>query len=814
MRKFPVVLTSSVRSMLVLSCLAAALTVPAAQAIVDTDNPVEGPAQSGPIPPLPVANPPAGGLPVDWPDPFTGALFVQEPSYSWAPNLSSPPVETLGGSCTNPLPASSDTIYRPALAAHLIEALDESEDSVDPLFATDLLGPIQGFLDVLAALPGSTAPTLSDLPDERVCLSYQPVYARWLASQHKPKLVTYHSNPVVFREARERGARLYCAARTAQFAQGDASHSMGERAGFSVNVLGQQVDFFVTEARFSLDGPERFTGLGANNGGQAFEIPMLLGTRITPIRGLPLPGFDEVRVPVSLVTADGELRNRAEPGLIVLKTEFGGKVLVVPGHRKTYQTATHVDLIRTGSVGTKLDGAKTELFRVGPLAVEIGFDISYLVGDLTPGNQRVLLAPGFPAARSGRLWVQPGSGRRNHDGRWRLVMPARGLFDLLGISAPTWFVDPDGVTDPFWREPVDVIFPPPLEVRLIQDDDHSLESETALTIAGSLGGELGGGFGPFHVSLTVTGTLTGSVKQAFVLRDALAAQDQGGAAMAPISGLAVRSRQEGGADLAPATGTLHFHLSLLWPFDDIDFDEELFSVDKVKLANYDTEDDLPLTNASDEYAFRLGTGADNGDTLEKPAVWSHFPSSTGEFASFPTDVAACLADPTENPPTPPPCEEVPPQGTVPSAELCVYGPANEMEGLLGASIPPHVCSNLPGFLGGLSVTPEVLECLETHFAFLCSPVSKQQPLSGNFSEVVSHVLRLEDPLDQAAFANVIDVCAHALGLSTNEQAEQLSQDLVATKACSADGTLLDGDDILAAVNPTQAPPVKPGPACN
>ncbi len=804
-------------SALATGALLLALAVTPSGAIVDTQSPVEGPPQNGPIPALPVANPPAGGFFVDWPDPFTGAPHVQEGNYSWAPNLVAPPVSTFGGTCQNMLPLGSlDTTFPTALVGHLGEALAESQLTVEQLFdsngVADFLGAVQDFFDLLSVLPGSSPPTFSALPDVRECLSYTPVHARWLASQYKPKLIAYHPSPTPFREVRERGARLYCAAREAQFTQGDEGFSMGERAGFSVNVLGQQIDFFVTEPSLALDGPERFTGSGSNNGAQAFEIPLLLGTRITPIRGLGLPGFDEVRVPVSLLSADSELRNRAEPGQIIIgNPPF---LALVQGHRKSYHTVTHADLIRSGSKGASLDGGKTELFRVGPLAVEIGFDISYRIGDLTPDDTRVISFPGFPAAREGRLWVQPGTGRRNHDGHWRLALPTLGIGRFTDIDVPTWIVDPDGTTDPFWREPLDLVFQPPLDIRLLHDDDHAVESDTTLEIAGSLGGELGGGFGPFEISLTVTGTLTGTVTQRFLLRDALHAQDQGGSRMTPITGLSLRSRQIGGADLMPATGTLRFHLSLPFPFDDINFDEQLFSIDAVTLASYDSDDDLPPTGADDRGSFRLGTGSLQGDVMKQPFVWSHLPGQTSQFASFPADVDACLADPTENPPTPPPCDGVPPAGGVPSAELCVYGPDNELEGLLGASLPPNVCSNIAGFAGGLALDPPEQECVQIYLEFLCSPVSKQQVLPGNFSEVVSHVLRLEDPDDQGAFANAIQFCVEAFGASTNAEAASVAQGFVATKPCLADGTLIDGTDILGAVNPGHAPPVVQGPPCH
>ena len=200
--------------------------------------------------------------------------------------------------------------------------------------------------------------------------------------------------------------------------------------------------------------------------------------------------------------------------------------------------------------------------------------------------------------------------------------------------------------------------------------------------------------------------------------------------------------------------------------------------------------------------------------MKKPLVWSHLPDQTTEFASFPDGVDACLADPTENPVTPLPCEGTAPSGDVPSAELCVYGPDSALEALLGSVLPPHVCSNIAGYIGGLTLNPDEGTCVQTYLEFLCSPVSKQQPLAGNYSEVVSHVLRLEDPADQAAFANVVQVCAQAFNASTSPEASLVAEDFIATKVCRVDGTLLDGADILGALNPNHAPPTMPGAPCH
>jgi hypothetical protein len=94
----------------------------------------------------------------------------------------------------------------------------------------------------------------------------------------------------------------------------------GGRVGFGVSILGQQIDFMVIEP--SVGAQPSSQVLAPGDGAQAFTIPLLLGTRITPIRGL-LPPLDEARVPVTFTTADTEVRTRAAKQLIRVKTLKG-----------------------------------------------------------------------------------------------------------------------------------------------------------------------------------------------------------------------------------------------------------------------------------------------------------------------------------------------------------------------------------------------------------------------------------------------------------------------------------------------------------
>jgi len=498
--------------------LLAALASPAG-AIVNTLSPVSGPSVVGPIPPLGVS-----GAIFDPPNTSTGPLFVQEGSYTAGADVKSLALTDLATWKTSFLAPLPTTATR-ALATHLAEVLDESGALLDE-FDGWKYGEAFDLFEKFGSVDISTSAT-------RRLLGDAPIRERWLRSQWgfaqsppswyaSEKQFTY-AEPRPFREARLRGARLYCAAREAQFQQGDSIPSMGERVGFSVKLLGKTIDFFVVEPSVVLDGPERFTGTGANDGAQAFEVPLLLGTRITPIRGLGLPSFGEIRVPVSLVAADSEVSTLAAKRNIKVGVGMQCKAIsnypwfvcglfpsTVYDYAKGYQTVTHLDAIQTAEKTIKAS-ATIPIFRVGIVAVNLALGAKLDIGLLEPENRRVLSFPqsDLPPARAGRLWVSPWTspwvGTRYHDGPWTV--------STNDSTTLRWNVLPEGTSDPFWRGPLGGIFPPSHEIRAFQNDDHALESLTSLTVGGAIEGQLGGGWGPFDVSLSVTGGLSGTVVQ-------------------------------------------------------------------------------------------------------------------------------------------------------------------------------------------------------------------------------------------------------------------------------------------------------------
>jgi hypothetical protein len=234
--------------------------------------------------------------------------------------------------------------------------------------------------------------------------------------------------------------------------------------------------------------------------------------------------------------------------------------------------------------------------------------------------------------------------------------------------------------------------------------------------------------------------------------------------------------------VGPAAGKLRLYLSPPWPLDDIE--KTLFTAPPVKLADDDSDDALTATDEA--LNFRLGAGSRRGGVMEQPVVRSHLPGRP-ECPSFPVGLDACLADASPNPALPPPCE-----------------PASDAGGV-------------PGFVASLGLPPEQSQCLVDFLAFLCVPVSKQQPFTGAPS-VVAHVLDLLDAAEGEQLAAVLEACAQVFGAAGPDgtiDSSAVAEDFVSVVACDADGKLLPGGEVFgAAGTPTTPPPVTPGPACS
>lgn len=798
---------------------------PISAPIVSTGHPVLGPALHSPIQPLPDVTGQAFGA-----NPFaTDPHSIHEGVYSDGLDLSYPPAYDFSSPANSCPAATPICVWRedattvpngstPDFDTLLGQALDDGFTKELPKLDA---GALTSLLDILAQL-GANTNTVG--PTERF-VGWGPERGRWLKNlefriKKTPFLIRY-SDPTLMSSLRERGARLYCAAREAQKHQTTATKSMGKQVGFSVNLFGQQVDFLTVEPTLVLDGPQPYLDPAAprcpiespnctkppDDGAQAFMVPMLLGTRITPVSFLP--SLPEVRFPVALVTGDSE---------VVTHTHEGG------GLSRSYQTITHADaLLSTEGGGTA--GVVLPLFTIGPVEVDFGLGLGVGVGQIfsnestqcpvpqppptillptlpsngAPANDRLLTgAPfGWPPNREGA--VSTYNFGSYDEGKWSLGnytsnIPGNDSF----MSFPTSGVGTSAAL-PNWD---------PMLLRALEDDDRHVWHSSTLGLCAGISATLGVDLPPLIVQLTAGGSLGANVALRHDLRDGELAFSPNGAFGTPpaIGALSVTPSMRANASL---TLSVHLKLAIDLVFGTVTIiDADLIHVGPISLASYDSG---PW---DEKYRFRLGTASSQGDPMKQPGVASHLPSDT-PFASFPDTVDGCLKSKTPNVPPPPPCGSVPPPNGSgpPHVELCVYAggpPPSPFGG--GVSLPPNVCANIAGYVAVAlpGASHEQQQCLSDQLAFLCKPVSQEQLFQAQ--EVVARIFNPKDSTEMGGFSSVVKECAAANlpANATQAQAQTYVQSLFQYGFCDIAATMLDPNHLVGAVgNPNQPPPVQP-----
>jgi hypothetical protein len=632
----------------------------------------------------------------------------------------------------------------------------DMKQALEAAYADEAVPDAATLHGVLGSIPGVSVDAAVDRFE-----GYTPVRQRWMKSQYVPgttllgaEQLESYPDPTLVGENRDRGARLYCAAREAQRRQSATGHtSLGEHSLASVHVFGSTIDLLVVEPTAVLGAPKKFVGGGANDGAQAFEIPMMMGTKITPIRGIGgLGSLPEVRSPLSLVTGESEIVTPTDERNISTGSRFlcrppalGGGCRYMGSSRfgasRTYQTVTHGDAVVSGEQHAKVDLPAITLFSVGPLDAKLKFGVDFDVGRLSVSNERLLSGAFGGTARTGDQ--QTYLGKSFDTNPWHIASTGfvDTTYDILDLtpSGPNWL----GHTDPFLA-------------RVLQDDDHTLSKQTALKLTGTLIAEASIGVlsASLNGYLTVTGGVSHHVRDevAFVGNQMIESE------------LVVYPSYD-----AAMTAGAYVHLSL-----DLGF----WSITKDITVINDTTLTSTTSTPDEGDRMRIGVGAQGGNGTTQPGTSFHLPNDAHQ-PSFPASVDACLADNTPTPPVPPPCGATPPTGTAPRAELCM------VERPLKVPFPANVCSNIDGYVAGLGLGAAQATCIVSSLKWVCGPTSTQ------YVGVVSHVMHFPGT-DVSKLSDIGAECS-AAGIDPHT--------ILDVEACDATGRPFGGNNPSGWVEP-------------
>lgn len=588
---------------------------------------------------------------------------------------------------------------------------------------------------------------------------YSPERARWLSASLQSsssgtfiKKTYYYDEqypaPQSFDEIQERGARLYCAAREAQRRQVGGSTVTGSLSAASFSILGKKIDLLVVEPTTVVNGPTKIAEAVARDGQQAFEVPMLMGTRITPIRGIGLGALDEIRYPVVLSTADSEVETPTE------MTWVRNGYYLENRPKKTYRTVTHVDGV---TVAHKQMSASKRIDFVHSPVVDLGLTITLAanIGNVNRSNERVIDMPYDGAGTGWPSEVRKGDDRQNpfgvvayHDGKWRWD---KGVPGEIGHIPATWNVLAEYPMDPDVSLGTDLISIA-MDKRLQSDDDHALSTSTALRLTGEISGSAKYPVvGPFSIGVSGSAGLGGTVQQEHVFLDAIQLQRLYGDFNLPAAGVTIRPRTTGSFDFTGGKVNIIFSVSL--PIvGNISRELTLFRIDPKTIASFNTDDSKKWPENS---SLRLGTASGWGNTKTSPMVGSHVPNGY-DYGSFDSaDVPTCLADESPNPPIPPACGGAPTEGEPINANICVAKPV---------SGNADICSNIEAHVMVEGATPEQRDCLRHYYEFLCEPVHHTQlagsPLYGTTGHL-SHLTNVSDPGTMTRLADIQNQCVAA-----------------------------------------------------
>jgi hypothetical protein len=343
----------------------------------------------------------------------------------------------------------------PALPTQLSAARDQADKIAEKarVQVPKGISEIAGLFDYYTPMSGT-----------KQLVGYEPERARWLMSRSAGGENKTFDDPYAFAEMRQRGARLYCAATAAYNHRTRANRVMGKTMAAGVSVFGLPLDLTVVEPTLSMGRPMRFDS-GKADGAHGFVVPFEAGVRMRPVSFLF--GLPELKIPVSFVTADSELASRANVQgnnfeKWMTMSHMDGFASVSQPYLDT--SLPEIPLLEMGifslSAKIKLDmgaaacseGANYPSCRASALA-----NPSRLIASTTDANGTVAWRP-----RSGG-WTTPGQ-----------TGPFSYNNAAWDVDTANWLARPRGADSPIATR-----LPDPLAMRMLQNNDKSLEVHTS-----------------------------------------------------------------------------------------------------------------------------------------------------------------------------------------------------------------------------------------------------------------------------------------------------------------------------------------------
>ncbi len=724
-------------------------------------------------------------------------------------------------------------------------------------FADDYVGAVEqgaSWLTKLSSiLPGAKAKawekrTNASKPERARWLKKQLVPEKCIPGQSGPDCEQGHreysyADPMHFDEVRDRGARLYCAARRTferELQSGYSGFMRTTNAG-SFSIGNNRIELLKFSPSAWIDAPRKFVNPSSSDDqASAFAIPMQVGFQLTPLEitsnGKTVfdPKLPELRTPVVFTTADSEVQTQSDyaTNIATLHALCGGacapnptgtciprcwdEVQRVNQHKKVWMTASHADAFYTGFRSIDIRTPRIPLFRYGPLSVglTILFGLYHGGDNQLYGSKLLSAAPsGWPSAREGGLTKDPppqsdrseGTAFSFHSDRpWTLTNYAP-ISGLIGVNT----------NDSSRTYPVQSFQLPehsPFLTRALQDNDKTQLIRNGVMLGAELDGAVGVSIGSFlEASGGVFGGIKGRVELTHSIRESLDLGFRQGPRSEEFPGVPL-PYPETSLAIAPAvTGGIELGIGA-WTKLALKLASRKITIFDFRVEQYWPVWTSPLDLWDENYRLRVTTATSRKVAMETPGeiregsslARSHLPNQQA-FDSFGSGfhLDECVAAPEDQRSIPQALEgslehrqALDPESPAYAAEgmaLCAYFPpewTGEFTPVPAANREQQVClDNLSSFLGrGISKTQAW--SFSYYDPSTAATSTTRYPLSVRARVVVDKkgVLLSSDELD-----SVISQCKTAFRLDSRTE---LAKTLLLFEFCDSDATLKKVRDLI------------------